>query len=210
MAIGFLFDFGNEMTAADDDKRGKDLLEFFVDEANRRYNKNLTYSGLLARYGSVGPLLAENVGLNQRLQNLSRDQVREAFIKLIDIGQGNAPQNWLAFGEVISKKAMQGSWWEALKFTAWETAKDVSVAKEGVMNVLKSSQYMLPILIWGGAGFLVYVVARSIGSSTERFGKAVSGSVSELSRAGAESIRETGRAYADKIRRKNPKKRSRS
>ena len=177
MSYGF-FDFGDdEMSEVTDEKRGKEILSYYHDYSKNTYPKyNITsVEQLLEAYGKLGPFLYENIGLTQRVNELSSDTAKSAMEKLSDAGEGKVPKNWMDFGKALGKEAMYPSFWDGLQFVAIESAKDVahlaSDVGEGVITTLKASRYLIPALAIGGAALFLYFNARSGSKAVEAIGK---------------------------------------
>lgn len=195
--IGSLWDFGEEdLDEATDEKRGLQILEsyhaYMYDQFSPDYRFR-SVDDLLAHYGSHGALLADNLGMNQRFNNLSLDEAKTAMERLGDAGGGMIPAGWMVFGNALSNEALNPSFWDALQFTVTESAADLKDplvgAGEGVLATLKAGKYTLPILLWGGAAMALYFTAKGFGKSSERIGTAVAKSTEELGRAAASRLR---------------------
>lgn len=172
MGFGAYWDFGDsEMKPETDERRGREILEFFVDEYNFKYpSGSISYSEFLSGYGTVGAYLEENIGLNQRVQGMSMSDAKEVMRHLVLMGEGMVPKNWMVYGQTMAKSIENFSWWEAIPFVAIETLKETGELKEGVMATLKSSKYVMPVLIWGGLGLAIYFVAKGLGKSAGSLG----------------------------------------
>lgn len=194
--IGSWFDFGNgDMTPENDESRGKALIEYFLDEFNARYSKDLSMEDLLTGYGTIGPYLYENIGLNQRVMGLSMSAAENVMLQIINNGNGLVPKNFMDYGNAMAKSVQDFSFWEALPYVATETFKEagkigIEVGK-GLETTLKLGRYTMPVLIYGGAAVAIWFIAKGLQGSTESVGRG-------LGRA-TESI---GRGIGDRIRKR--------
>lgn len=169
MSIGFLFDFGeDEMTAVNDEKRGLEILQSYFNYALNEYPENFKFSSVqdvLSNYGRTGPFIAEGLGLNQRINELSIEQATEAMHRLADHGQGRLPLNWQSFHDALKEQALNPSWWETVKFVGAETVKQTGEAfsevGKGVLSTLQISRYAIPALVFGGIAFWIWKSQKS-------------------------------------------------
>lgn len=166
--MGFIFDkFGeipnipSALQSDPDFKSGLEVLKAFHSKASEFSSYKLSsVEDLIAFYGIKGPYMVEGIGLNIRVNDIPISTAKNIVSKLADKGKGKVPENWMSYTNALKNYAMNPSIIDALKFTATESWKELEAPltdlKEGAFSTLKISKYALPVLVWGGLGFLAY------------------------------------------------------
>jgi hypothetical protein len=104
--------------------------------------------------------------MNQRIFELSMAEAKDVMEKLADQSAGKLPADWMIFHKALTNEAKNPSFWKAIKFVSYESAKDIATETAnigaGIINTVRLSKYAIPVLVIGGAAFLVYRFTRKV------------------------------------------------
>lgn len=144
-------------------KLGLQAITEFHNQA-LKYGSNYPFKvvdELISFYGAKGPFLVDGIGYLMPQIDISLSEAQDIMKELAIQGAGKVPENWMSFNNALSNYAQNPGILKALTFTAAESWKEVekplSDLKEGTFTALSFSKYAMPILLWGGLGFLGYV-----------------------------------------------------
>ena len=151
-------------------ERGRSAFKAFHNYATANFPDNYkikTIDDLIvaAKHGRSSLDLVTYVGDLANSLEISDTQVNEAMERLAKKGEGRLPQNWQSWGNALSDKVMDYSWFDAVTYTAIESAKDIGAgvaeAGDSAIFTLKVMKYLIPALLIGGVAWIGYSKIRS-------------------------------------------------
>jgi len=168
--MGFLnFLYENAPSPDTDFARGEEILKHYHSYMENNFSNYTAtnFNELSEVFGPhKWPAMVENVGMNQRVFEFSMQEAKDLMEKLADQSQGKMPQDWMIFHKAVSNAAKNPSFWEALKFTAWESSaqilEETANVGKGVINTLRLSPYLIPALAVMGGGLAVWYLTRKL------------------------------------------------
>jgi len=151
-------------------ERGRSAFKAFHNYATAHFPENYkirTVDDLIdaAKQGRKSLTLDQYVGDLANSLEISDTQVNEAMERLAKKGEGRLPQNWQSWGNALSDKVMDYSFFDAVTYTAIESTKDIGAglaeAGDSAIFTLKAMKYLIPALIIGGVAWIGYSRIRS-------------------------------------------------
>lgn len=146
-------------------ERGRNAFKAFHNYATANFPENYHFQSpddLIAniRLQKGARFIDEYVGDVANQLELSDTQVDETMENLAKKSQGKIPANWVSWGNALSDKVMDYSWFDAVTYTALESSKDilsgVAEAGDAAIGTLKVMKYLVPALIIGGVAWIGY------------------------------------------------------
>jgi hypothetical protein len=146
-------------------ERGRSAFKAFHNYAVSNFPENYQLKNVdelitAAKNGRAGLDLATYVGDLANSLEISETQANEAMENLAKKGEGRIPKNWQDWGNALSNKVMDYSFFDAVTYTAIESTKDIAggVAQVGdsAIFTLKVMKYLVPALIIGGVAWIGY------------------------------------------------------
>lgn len=121
---------------------------------------------LISAYGKKGPFIAEGLGFNAKVNHLGDSDTKEAMELLAEAGSGQIPEHFLAFNNALGKYASDPGWFKTLTFVGRETAGELQErfadVGKGALTTMKMARFMMPVLVYGGAIYLIWKNAGAI------------------------------------------------
>lgn len=122
-------------------------------------------------------ILAEGLGLQANVSEMSKEDTKEAMETLANAGAGRVPAQFSDFTNALTRRATEFNFLDAISHTAQETASEVTdivseTGKGGIM-ALKAGKYLVPVLVWGGAAVALYMAIRAFAGGFEKVSGAV-------------------------------------
>lgn len=151
-------------------ERGRNAFKAFHNYATANFPENYHLKNVdelvsAAKQGRSSLDLVTYVGDLANSLEISDTQVDEAMERLAKKGEGRVPQNWQNWGSALSDRVMDYSWFDAVTYTAVESAKDIGAgvaeAGDSAIFTLKVMKYLVPALIIGGVAWIGYSRIRS-------------------------------------------------
>lgn len=177
--IGYSDDFDQMGMVGDNDfTTGRQILTYFHNASKKYPLYTLqTVDDLINVYGKKGPIIADGLGLDSRILDLSMSEIQEVMEDMAQAGAGKVPEHFLAYHNAIGQEAMNPSFWKALTWTTTETLKELhepfAAVGQGLLSTMKMSKYMLPVIIYGGIGFIIWKNSGALGDAMRNLSKGV-------------------------------------